>query len=75
MVPKEVIDITTMDEFYSLLNSLNLSDRQREVFVMKYSRQLTHEKIAEKLGVSTDAICDDSKVIRTKLAAIQRGQT
>lgn len=74
MLPKEVIDITTMDEFYELLNSLNLSDRQRKVFIMKYSRQLTHEKIAEELDVSIDAVCDDSKVIRTKLAAIQRNK-
>lgn len=37
MEPRDVIRIATIDEFNELLDSLNLSDRQRKIFILKYS--------------------------------------
>lgn len=70
MDPKDVINIPTMDEFNSLLESLNLTDRQRTVFFMKYSRGMRIIDIAEELNYNQDTISDDLKVIRKKLASI-----
>lgn len=51
---------------------LNLSDRQREVFVLKYSKLWRNIDIAEELGVSQDTIGEDTKDIREKLKAIEK---
>lgn len=72
MIPDEVIKITTMDEFYALLNSLNLSDRQRQVFFLKFSRLWRNIDIANEIGVNQDTVGKDLKVIRQKLAAIAK---
>ncbi len=72
MEPKDVIRIATMDEFNRLLDSLNLSDRQRKVFVYKYSKLWRNVDIAEELKLHPDTVSDELNVIRTKLAAIHR---
>lgn len=70
MKPEDVISIPTMDEFNALLASLNLTDRQRKIFVFKYSRNWRNLDIAEELGVNQDTVSADIKVIRQKLRAI-----
>lgn len=70
MEPKDVIKISTMDSFYALLDKLNLTDRQREIFVMKFSRGWRNIDIAEELNTTQYTVGDDLKVIREKLAAI-----
>lgn len=72
MEPKDVIKIPTMEAFDKLRDSLNLSDRQRIVFNMKYSRLLRNIDIAAALDVNQDTIGNDLKVIREKLAAIHQ---
>lgn len=72
MKPNEVISISTMEEFYKIRDMLNLSDRQKEIFVMKYSRRLRHIDIAEELGISQDTVTTDLKCIREKLADLTR---
>lgn len=70
MLPEDAIKIETMDEFNALLDSLNLSDRQRKVFFFKFSRKWRNIDIAEEIGVSQDTVGKDMKIIRQKLAAI-----
>lgn len=72
MTPKELIKIPTMKEFLEIRDMLNLSDRQREVFVLKYSKLWRNIDIAEELGVSQDTIGEDTKDIREKLKAIEK---
>lgn len=72
MNPKEVINIETMEEFNRLMDSLNLSDRQRKVFYLRYSKRWRNADIAAELDVHRTTISDDLNVIRTKLAAISR---
>lgn len=68
--PKDVFKIPTMDAFLNLRDKLNLTDRQRQVFVLKYSRGWRNIDIAEELGVNQDTIGEDLKIIRTKLVSI-----
>lgn len=70
MEPKDVIKITTASEFTSLMNSLNLSSRQRKIFLLKYSYLLRIVDIEQILEISHDTINEDLKVIREKLAKI-----
>lgn len=70
MNPQDVIKIATMDEFNRLKDSLNLSDRQREIFFLKYSKLWRNIDIAEELGVHQDTVSDELRVIREKLAKI-----
>lgn len=72
MEPKDVTKIPTMEAFFQLRDSLNLSDRQRIVFEMKYSRLMRNIDIAEELKVNQDTIGNDLRVIREKLAAISQ---
>lgn len=59
-----------MDEFYKLRDKLNLTDRQRDIFYLKYSRGWRNIDIAEELGVNQDTVGDELKIVRAKLAAI-----
>lgn len=67
---KDVLKIPTMDAFYQLRDKLNLTDRQRDIFTLKYSRGWRNIDIANELGVNQDTVGDDLKIIRAKLAAI-----
>lgn len=73
-IEKQVMDIPTMDSFMRLRDSLNLTDRQKEIFVLKYSRGLRNIDIAEELDppITQDTVGADVKIIRQKLAAILR---
>lgn len=70
MKPEDVISIPTMDEFNKIRDSLNLTDRQREIFFLKYSRGWRNIDIAEELKVNQDTISEDLRKIRTKLVAV-----
>lgn len=71
---RDVIRIPTMDAFYAFRDSLNLTDRQREIFFLKYSRGWRNIDIANELDppVNQDTVGDDLKIIRAKLAEIYR---
>ena len=71
MDPKDLIKIPTMNQFYKVRDALNLTDRQRKIFVYKYSRGWRNIDIAMEIGVNQDTITEDMKVIREKLKAYQ----
>lgn len=66
--PKDVISVPTMDEVYKIRDALNLTDRQRELFVMAYSRRIRYIDMAEELDICQDTVTADMKIIREKLA-------
>lgn len=74
MEPKDVINIPTMDAFLKLRDSLNLTDRQRDIFLLKYSRGMRNIDIANELDIpiSQDTVGAELKIIRTKLAFISK---
>lgn len=63
------MSVATMSEFNEIKDSLNLTDRQREIFDMKYHRGLRNIDIAEELKpqVHQDTVASELKVIREKL--------
>lgn len=69
---RDVMKIPTMKEFYELRDKLNLTDRQRDIFYLKYSRGLRNIDIANELEppVNQDLVGDELKIIRAKLATI-----
>lgn len=67
---REVIKIPTMEAFLALRDSLNLTDRQREIFVLKYSRGWRNIDIAMELEINQDTVGDELCRIRQKLVAV-----
>lgn len=72
MLPSDVISIPTMEAFYELRDKLNLTDRQREIFLLKYSRGWRNLDIATELEINQDTVSDDLRTIRKKLVAIEK---
>lgn len=72
MTPKELMKIPTRDEFFSIRDRLNLTDRQRSIFSLKYGKGWTHINIAVELGINQDTVGSDVKDIEEKLAVIGR---
>ena len=72
MEPKEVMKIPTMDAFFELRDNLNLTDRQKEIFFLKYSRGWRNIDIANELDppVCQDTVSEDLRIIREKLVSI-----
>lgn len=70
MIPQDVINIATLEQFNQLKDSLNLSDRQRDIFTFKYSRLWRNIDIAEELEISADTVAKELSAIRTKLLEI-----
>lgn len=70
METKELIKVKDEKMFEKMMDGLNLSDRQRKIFVLKYHHYMRAIDIAETLGVCQDTITDELRIIRQKLAAI-----
>lgn len=62
-----------MEAFYKVRDALNLTDRQREIFVLKYSRGWRNLDIADELEVTQNIIGDELKIIRGKLKQFSFG--
>lgn len=67
MEPKELISIPTMEEFNRVKDALNLTDRQKEIFDLKYHRGWRYLDIAEELEIHSDTVASEIKVITEKL--------
>lgn len=67
---KQVMRIASMADFYAFRDTLNLTDRQKEIFNLRYSRGLLMQDIVKEIGFSYDIILEDMKDIRQKLVAI-----
>lgn len=59
-----------MKDFYAFRDSLNLTDRQRDIFELRYSRGLTIQAIADEIKYSYDIVRDDMKDITNKVIAV-----
>lgn len=73
MTENDAINIPTMVQFNKLLDSLNLSDRQRKIFFLKYSRKWRHIDIAKEVGCSKDTVGKEISIICRKLENIDFG--
>lgn len=72
MTVEELKAIELMEDFNRVKDALNLSDRQKEIFYLRFSRLMCNADIAAELNVCRDTIEKDIAVIRKKLYAVQK---
>lgn len=70
MNEKDVIRIPTMRAFNNLRNSLNLTDRQRKIFDLRYSNGMYIIDIATKLDVDKKTVQSELRIIKEKLKSV-----
>lgn len=72
MEPKDLSKIPTMEEFNKIKEALNLTDRQKKIFHLKYSRHMRIADIAAEVEVSRDTVFRDLTDIREKVLAVEK---
>lgn len=70
MTEKELMEIGTKQEFNRIVDTLQLTDRQRQIFILKYGRGLLNVDIAEEIGYNRKVVSSELKIIRHKMAQI-----
>lgn len=70
MTDKELLLIGTKEKFKEILDKLQLTDRQRKIFILKYGRGFLNEDIAAEIGFCRKIVSEELKIIRHKMAQI-----
>lgn len=70
MTEKEVMDIGPKTTFNDILDRLQLTDRQREIFILRYGRGMFLSDISEEIGYCRKVVSDELKTIRKKMAQL-----
>lgn len=70
MTENEIKNIGTKLKFKEILENLQLTDRQTQIFVLKYGRGFLNEDIAAEIGYCRKVVSDELKVIRHKMAQL-----
>ena len=70
MTENEIKNVGTKLKFQEILEKLQLTDRQKEIFVLKYGRGFLNEDIAAEIGYCRKVVSDELKVIRHKMAQL-----
>lgn len=55
-----------------LLKEANLTDRQLQIVELYFIKQLTQDQVAETLGVSQQAVCDQLPIIKRQIKAVAK---
>lgn len=67
---KQVMKIASMKDFYVFRDTLNLTDRQRDIFELRYSKGLSMQEIADEIKYSYNVVREDMKDITNKVVAV-----
>lgn len=70
MTENEIKNVGTKLKFQEILEKLQLTDRQKEIFVLKYGRGFLNEDIAAEIGYCRKIVSDELKIIRHKMAQL-----
>lgn len=70
MTENEIKNIGTKLKFKEILENLQLTDRQTQIFVLKYGRGFLNEDIAAEIGYCRKVVSDELKIIRHKMAQL-----
>lgn len=70
MSEDEIIRIPTMEAFNTLLDALNLTDRQREIFINRYSRGMFLADISVEMDIDKKTVIKELKEIRKKVREV-----
>ena len=67
----ELKRVGTKNQFNSILEELQLTDRQKDIFVLKYGRGFLNEDIAAEIGYCRKIVSEELKIIRHKMAQLK----
>lgn len=70
MTEQEIKNIALKSTFDDILNSLNLTDRQRTIFILRYGRGFQMADICAEVGYSRETVRNELYNIRKKMAQI-----
>lgn len=72
MEPRDVSRLPSMEEFNKIKEALNLTDRQKRIFELRYSKRWRLADIAAELNIHHDTVSKDISDIRKKLFGVQK---
>jgi len=67
---KELSKISTMDELIRLRDSLNLTDRQKEIFMLRFNRGFSIIQISIERNMSESTVYRELRKIGNKIAKL-----
>lgn len=70
MTEKDLLNIATRQEFLKILEYIQLTDRQKTIFILKYGSGKLNEDIAAEIDCSRRTVTNELNIIRSKLAKI-----
>lgn len=70
MTENEIKCIGTKLKFQEIVDNLQLTDRQKQIFVLKYGRGFLNEDIAAEIGFCRKIVSEELKIIRHKMAQL-----
>ncbi len=71
MTEKELLDIATKEQFNQIMDTLQLTDRQRKIFELCFSRGWCQADISAEIGYCRSVITKEMSIIRDKMGAVQ----
>ena len=70
MTEQDIKHIGTKIKFQEILENLQLTDRLKEIFVLKYGRGFLNEDIAAEIGYCRKTVSEELQIIRHKMAQL-----
>lgn len=67
MTEEQIERIGTKVKFDEVLEKLQLTKRQRDIFILKYGEGLINIEIAEEIGWNRKVVSNEMKIIREKI--------
>lgn len=62
--------IGTKEKFMEIVDKMQLTDRQKDIFMLKYSRGMLNVDIAAEINFCRSVVSQELKVIRHKMAQL-----
>lgn len=70
MTEKDLLNIATRQDFLKILDCIQLTDRQKEIFMLKYASGRMNAEIADAVECCSKTVTKELNIIRNKLAKI-----
>lgn len=71
LTEKELMKVGTAEKFQKIFNSLQLTDRQKEIFLLKYGRGMVNTDISAHIGYCRKTVSDEISIIRDKMGQLK----
>lgn len=71
MTEYEIKRIGTKEGFNEVMEKLQLTDRQKQIFVLKYGRGLVNADIAAEINYCRKTVSEEVSIIRHKMSQLK----